>query len=103
MVIMTMINSSSCDTAKGAVLNQRGGKETNMVGGEEIEANSWRKTKDRKSSGEIKAKQMQEEQERRWALQEHRQDNNTEVKKREVLVSAGKITSTGSALVKYID
>lgn len=42
-MIMMMINSSSCDTAKGAVLNQRGGKETNVVGGEEIGADSQRK------------------------------------------------------------
>lgn len=46
MVIMMMINSSSCNTAKGAVLNQRErGGGTNVVGREEI-VESQRKRKE---------------------------------------------------------
>lgn len=53
MVIMMMINSSPCDKAKGAALNQRGREEMNVVGGEEIGAKSQRKRPDRKSSQAI--------------------------------------------------
>lgn len=57
-----MINSSSCDKAKGAALNQTDGEEIDVIEGEKIG-----KRMDRKRSREI-AKEMERSQKGRWDM-----------------------------------